>query len=82
MKLDAARRLGEVRRLCVLIDETIPRWVLVLFVASLGALYLVEMDRRLYGMGKYTLIYVCLNCVIAASTAAFIAARLYKAYRR
>jgi len=82
MKLDAARRLGEVGRLCVMIDETTPRWVLVLFAASLGALCLVELDRRFYSMSKYTPIYVYLNYVIAASTAAFIAVRVYRAYRR
>jgi hypothetical protein len=82
MKLDAMRRLGEVRRLCVMIDETVPRWVLVLFAASLGALLLVELDRRFYSMGKYTPYYIDLNYLIAAATAAFIAFRLYRGYRR
>ncbi|MBI3197656.1 MAG: hypothetical protein HYZ40_09125 [Rhodospirillales bacterium] len=82
MKLDAARRLGEVRRFCIMIDKTVPRWALVLFAASLGALCLVELDRRFYSMGKYTPIYINLNYVIAASTFIFIAARVYRAYRR
>jgi len=82
MKLAAARSLGEIRRLCVMIDKTIPRWALVLFAASLGALYLVELDRWFNSMGRYTPIYLYLNCVIAASTAAFIAVRVYRAYRR
>jgi hypothetical protein len=65
-----------------MIDETIPRWVLVLFVASLGALCLVELDRRFYSMGKYAPLYIYLNDVIALSTAAFVAVRVHKAYRR
>lgn len=82
MKLDAARRLGEVRRLCVMIDENTPRWVLVLFAASLGALCLVDLDRRFYSVGKFTPYYVHLNYLVAAGTAAFIAFRLYRASRR
>lgn len=82
MKLDAARRLGDVRRLCVMIDQTSPRWVLVLFAASLGALLQVELDRRFYSLGKFTPYYIHLNYLVAAATAAFIAFRLYRASRR
>ena len=46
MKLDTARLLADVRHTCQTIDKSVPRWVLVLFVASLGALLLVELDRR------------------------------------
>lgn len=82
MKLDAMRRLADVRRLCVMIDQTSPRWVLVLFSASLGALLLVDLDRRFYSLGKFTPHYIYLNYLIAAATAAFIAFRLYRGYRR
>ena len=82
MKLDAMRRLGDVRCLCVMIDETVPRWVLVLFAASLGALLLVDLDRRFYSLGNYTPSYIDLNYLVAAATAVFIAFRLYGAWRR
>lgn len=79
MKLDAARVRGEIRRFCLMIEESSPQWVRVLFVASLGALCLVELSRRFYDMGKYTPIYTDLNYVIAASTAVFIAVRACRA---
>jgi uncharacterized membrane protein len=82
MKFDAARTRGEIRRFCLMIEESTPQWVRVLFVASLGALCLVELDRRFYSMGKYTPIYIDMNYVIAASAAVFIAVRVYRAYRR
>ena len=82
MKLDAMRRLGDVRRVCVMIDETISRWVLVLFASSLGALLLVELDRRFYSLGKFTSYYIHLNYLVAAVTAAFIVFQLYRGYRR
>lgn len=81
MKLDTARLLADVRRTCQTIDKTTPRWVLVLFVASLGALLLVELDRRFYSMGKFTPYYIYLNYVVAAGTAAFIAIRFFAARR-
>ena len=81
MKLDTARLLAEVRRTCQTIDKTTPRGVLVLFAASLGALLLVELDRRFYSMGRFTPYYIHLNYVIAAGTAAFIVFRYYAARR-
>lgn len=82
MKLDAARAREEIRRFCLMIEGSSPQWVRVLFLASLGALGLVEMSRRFYDMGKYTPMYIDLNYVIAASTAVFIAVRAYRASRR
>lgn len=81
MKLDTARLLADVRRTCQTIDKSVPRWVLVLFAASLGALLLVELDRRFYSLGKFTLFYIYLNYVVAAGTAVFIAFR-FRAARR
>lgn len=81
MKLDTARLLADVRRTCQTIDKTTPRWVLVLFAASLGALLLVELDRRFYSMGRFTPYYIYLNYAVAAGTAAFIVFR-FRAARR
>lgn len=81
MKLDTARLRADVRRACQTIDKTTPRWVLVLFAASLGALVLVELDRRFYSMGRFTPYYIYLNYVVAASTGTFIAIRFLAARR-
>lgn len=81
MTLDTARLLADVRRVCQTIDKTTPRWVLVLFAASLGALLLVELDRRFYSMGRFTPYYIYLNYAIAAGTAAFIVFRYYASRR-
>lgn len=81
MKLDTARLMAEVRRTCQTIDRNVPRWALVLFAASLGALLLTELDRRFYSMGRFTPAYIYLNYAIAAGTAAFIVYR-FRATRR
>jgi len=82
MKLYAAQILGKIRRLCQEIDASSPRWALILFVTSLGALLLVELDRRFYSLGIYTVIYINLNYLVAVSTAAIIAVRFFRARRR
>jgi len=81
MKLDTASLLADVRRTCQTIDRNVPRWALVLFAASLGALLLVELDRRFYSMGRFTPYYIHLNYVVVVATAAYIFFR-YRAARR
>ena len=75
-------KTDDVRHVCRMIEATSPSWVRVLFAASLGALLLVELDRRFYSLGTYTAIYISLNFLIAAGTGVFIAVRASGAWRR
>ena len=75
-------KFDDVRRFCRMIEATSPRWVRVLFLASLGAVWLVELDRRFYSLGEFSLPYILLNYFVAASTGIFIATRAWGAWRR
>ncbi|MCF8533309.1 MAG: hypothetical protein K9G48_09935 [Reyranella sp.] len=75
-------KFDDVRRVCRMIEATSPSWVRVLFAASLGALLLVELDRRFYTLGAYTVLYINLNYLIAAGTGVFLAGRTWGAWRR
>ena len=67
MKLDIARRGGQPRDLCILIDNVTPSWLRVLFVAACGALVIEDWDR-FNAMGRFTNLYITFCAVIAFTT--------------
>ncbi len=82
MTLDLARLRDEARRFCRIAEETTPAWLRILFVASLGALWLVSLDRpRQWGsLWPLTGYYVALNVVMAAGTTYLLAVRIRRGY--
>ncbi|OFX03309.1 MAG: hypothetical protein A3D94_00575 [Alphaproteobacteria bacterium RIFCSPHIGHO2_12_FULL_66_14] len=79
MKLEIARVPGEIRRLCIIAEETTPRWSRVLFAASLLTMWLVGQDRS-NALGPFIAPYLILTWVLAGGTGLYIAVTVYKGY--
>ncbi|MDP2332404.1 MAG: hypothetical protein Q8M19_17080 [Reyranella sp.] len=79
MKLALARLPGEVRRLCLITEETTPRWTRVLFAAALLTMWLVGQDST-NALGPFIAPYLILTWVLAGGTGLYIAVTVYKGH--